>query len=584
MLDDEGSVLYVGKAKNLNHRVRSYFQSKSHSPRIELMIKQIKKIETTITRNEVEALILENNLIKSLRPKYNILFRDDKSYPFIKISHHCYPQISYFRGNPQKPHQYFGPYPNSQCIRESIHIIQKVFKLRTCDNTTFNHRSRPCLLFQIKRCSAPCTNEISQKNYQQTVNEAVMFLNGKTDTLIQILEEKMNLCAQKLDFESAAKYRDQIFSLNKIQNNQFINSQQNHELDLDLLACISVENFICIQWISIRNGQYIGDKSFILDCTKLISEPMQRYTENFLAQHYLGKDKPDHIITNFPVSKILQDALNQEHHKKIKFSQKVIGERKKWLAMAEDNAMLAIRQKQMTTGNQKHRVEILKDLLNIERLNRIECFDISHTLGEATIASCVVYQDHAMQPSQYRRYNIKTDTQGDDYLAMYEVLIRHYQNDHSQNDKKVLPDLVLIDGGKGQISTALEVWDKLSLNIPLIGVAKGAERKAGMEELIIPEINRVIHLNPDNPALHLIQNIRDEAHRFAITGHRHKRDKNRQKSRLDKIPLIGSKRKKALLIRFGGLREIENASIEELTKVEGISKTIATKIYQYLHS
>ncbi|MCV2502824.1 MAG: excinuclease ABC subunit UvrC [Neisseriaceae bacterium] len=372
MLDDKGSILYVGKARDLNNRVKSYFQNKGHSPRIELMIKQIKKIETTVTRNEVEALVLENNLIKSLHPKYNILFRDDKSYPFIKISHHPYPQISYFRGNPQKPHQYFGPYPNSQYIRESIHIIQKIFKLRTCENTTFTNRSRPCLLYQIQRCSGPCTNEISQEDYQQSVDQTVMFLNGKTDTLIQALTNKMNLASQNLEFENAAKYRDQILSLNQTQNNQFINSQQNHDLDLDILACISIQNFICIQWISIRNGQYVGDKSFVLDHSKFTDEPMENYTENFLAQHYLGKEKPDHIITNFPVSDIMQNALNQENHKKIQFSQNVIGERKKWLTMAEGNARLAIKQKQITASNQKNRVDSLKELLNIEKVNRIE--------------------------------------------------------------------------------------------------------------------------------------------------------------------------------------------------------------------
>ncbi|MFH4353939.1 MAG: excinuclease ABC subunit UvrC [Neisseriaceae bacterium] len=582
MLNAAGVVLYVGKAKNLNHRLKSYFYAKNHSPRIELMLQQVELIETTITRNEVEALILENNLIKSLKPKYNIVFRDDKSYPLIRISQHNYPQIAYYRGPLRKPDQYFGPYPNSHYVKESIQIIQKIFQLRTCTNSTFENRSKPCILYQIQRCSAPCTQKISQQDYQQQVEETVLFLKGKTQNLISNLTEKMNHASEALLFETAARYRDQIFSLSTTQKGQFINSKQYSQANLDILACVTLKEWLCIHWVSVRNGQYVGDKSFIVESIDWGEDPIKKYTENFLAQHYLGRYIPDCIITNFAVPQVIQEALNQQSHRKVLFPTRVVGERKKWLDMAEENAHIALSQRHLTNAGQAERRKRLASLLKIDLLDRIECFDVSHTSGEATVASCVVYENGNMQPSQYRRYNIKAKTHGDDYAALREALTRRYQGSTTTS---LLPELVIIDGGKGQINVALSVWDTLGLTIPLIGVAKGVERKPGMETLLMPMMqNRSLRLEPSDPALHLIQTIRDEAHRFAITGHRLRRAKNRRKSKLDEIPMIGAKRKKALLIRFGGLREIEGATIEELMKVEGISRAIATKIHEYFHS
>ena len=578
MLDKEGVVLYVGKAKDLRARVASYFTSRNHAPRTLLMLSQVNKIETTVTHNEVEALILENNLIKSLHPKYNIIFRDDKSYPFIKISSEKFPRISYYRGPLKKPDHYFGPYTNTHYVRASISFIQKTFRIRICENSIFRNRIRPCLLYQIKRCSAPCTGETSEENYQTNVKEAMIFLEGKTNSLIEQLTLKMNEASEKLNFEQAARYRDQIVSLNQTQKNQFINSQDNPELNLDILAMVSAQSLVAIQWISIRNGQYVGDKSFLKNRSELPEGGLQEYTDNFLAQHYLGREKPDTIISNFFIPEVLQRALIFDSSRKIQFSQNVIGERKRWLKMAEENALLAIQQKELSTGQQKTRLKRLQEVLHLN-LGRIECFDISHTFGEATVGSCVVYENGAMQPSSYRRYNMRQVTCGDDYLAMEETLTRRYKNQPEN-----YPDLVLIDGGKGQISVALKVWQSLGLTIPIVGVAKGPTRKPGLEELIIPAEHKTIRLEESDPALLLIQTIRDEAHRFVITGHRKRRAHNRKKSELDAIPLIGAKRKKALLLRFGGLRGVKAASKEELAKVEGISSNIANKIYQHFHS
>lgn len=578
MLDKKGVVLYVGKAKDLRARVASYFTSRNHAPRTLLMLSQVNKIETTVTHNEVEALILENNLIKSLHPKYNIIFRDDKSYPFIKISSEKFPRISYYRGPLKKPDHYFGPYTNTHYVRASISFIQKTFRIRICENSIFRNRIRPCLLYQIKRCSAPCTGETSEENYQTNVKEAMIFLEGKTNSLIEQLTLKMNEASEKLNFEQAARYRDQIVSLNQTQKNQFINSQDNPELNLDILAVVSAQSLVAIQWISIRNGQYVGDKSFLKNRSELPEGGLQEYTDNFLAQHYLGREKPDTIISNFFIPEVLQRALIFDSSRKIQFSQNVIGERKHWLKMAEENALLAIQQKELSTGQQKTRLKRLQEVLHLN-LDRIECFDISHTFGEATVGSCVVYENGAMQPSSYRRYNMRQVTCGDDYLAMEETLTRRYKNQPEN-----YPDLVLIDGGKGQISVALKVWQSLGLTIPIVGVAKGPTRKPGLEELIIPAEHKTIRLEESDPALLLIQTIRDEAHRFAITGHRKRRAHNRKKSELDAIPLIGAKRKKALLLRFGGLRGVKAASKEELAKVEGISSNIANKIYQHFHS
>ncbi|WP_437179430.1 excinuclease ABC subunit UvrC [Neisseria perflava] len=589
MFDDNNNVLYVGKAVNLKRRVSSYFQKSDLSPRIQLMVKQVHHIETTVTRSEAEALILENNFIKALSPKYNILFRDDKSYPYLMLSGHEFPQMAYHRGTLKKPNQYFGPYPNGNAVRDSIQILQKVFKLRTCEDSVFEHRDRACLLYQIKRCSGPCAGHISAEDYRADVSEAATFLSGKTDELIQVLHHKMNQAAAALEFEEAARYRDQIQSLGLMQSQQFIDSKNpNNPNDIDLLALAVSDGLVCIHWVSIRGGRHVGDKSFFPDVKDDPEPNGQDYAEAFVAQHYLGKAKPDIIISNFVLPESLQEALNSEHGKQMQFVSKTIGERKVWLNMAEKNAKIAIEQRRLQQSSQQYRLDELARILNMDSdgLGRLECFDISHTQGEATVASCVVYDEQNIQPSQYRRYNITTAKPGDDYAAMREVLTRRYgkmQEAEANGEAVKWPDVVLIDGGKGQIGVAVSVWEELGLHIPLVGIAKGPERKAGLEELILPFTGEIFRLPPHSPALHLLQTVRDESHRFAITGHRKKRDKARVTSSLNDIEGIGPKRKKALLTRFGGLRGVVAASKDDLAQVEGISAALAEKIYEHLH-
>lgn len=590
MLAADGSVLYVGKAVNLKRRVSGYFQKNEHSPRIRLMLKQVARVEITTTRSEAEALILENNLIKSLAPKYNILFRDDKSYPYLMLSGHEFPQMAYHRGALKKPNRYFGPYPNGYAVRDSIEILQKVFRLRTCEDSVFAHRERACLLHQIRRCSAPCVGEVSAEQYAEQVGEAVAFLNGQTDLLTQTLQHKMQQAAAALDFENAARYRDQIQALGLVQSQQFIDSNNpNSPNNIDIVVLASEAGSVCLHWVSIRGGRHVGDKSFFPD-TRHDPEPNgQDYAEAFVAQHYLDKAKPDVLISNFSLPESLQQALNEQHGRQMQFVSNTKGERRVWLRMAEQNARIALSQHRLQQSSQESRISDLAALIGIPEaeLQRLECFDISHTQGEATVASCVVYDERAMQPSQYRRYNITEAKGGDDYAAMREVLMRRYGklSEAQANGESVrFPDAVLIDGGKGQISMALSVWSELGLHIPLIGIAKGPERKAGLEELILPFQNRSCRLPPNSPALHLLQTVRDESHRFAITGHRKKRDKARLSSSLNDIPGIGAKRKAALLARFGGLRGVQAAGVEELAQTNGISHALAETIYAALHT
>ena len=588
MIAADGTVLYVGKAVNLKRRVSSYFQKNDHSPRIMLMLKQVARIEITLTQSEAEALILENNLIKSLSPKYNILFRDDKSYPYLMISGHAYPQLAYYRGSLKKPNQYFGPYPNGYAVRDSIEILQKVFQLRTCEDSVFAHRDRPCLLAQIKRCSAPCVGAVSAEEYAEQVRCATAFLNGRTADLTRDLETAMHAAAEKLDFERAAQLRDQIQALAVMQSKQFIDSQNRKQQDIDIIATAQAQGSICVHWVSIRGGRHVGDRSFFPDTRQDPSPNPQDYAEAFVAQHYLGKPKPDVFITNFRLPESLQTALNSEHPRQIVFTQGERGERKVWLNMATRNAEHALSQHQLQNSNQQERVAALAEIIGLpeNELQRLECFDISHTQGEATLASCVVYDQYAMQPNQYRRYNITTAKAGDDYAAMREVLTRRYgkmQQARENGENIRFPDAVLIDGGKGQIRMATEVWAELGLHIPLVGIAKGVERKAGLEELILPFQNRQFRLPPNSPALHLLQTVRDESHRFAITGMRAKRDKARVTSSLNDIAGIGAKRKAALLTRFGGLRGVQAASIDDLAQTDGISRALAEKIYGHFH-
>lgn len=581
MVGAQGAVLYVGKARDLKKRVASYFQkTASLSPRIQVMVAQVETIETTVARSESEALLLENNLIKSLTPRYNILYRDDKSYPYLMLSGHAYPKLGFHRGGLDKPHQYFGPFSSAGAVRESIHLMQKVFRLRTCEDTVFANRSRPCLLHQIRRCTAPCVGLIDEARYAEDVRDAELFLRGRDDEVLQRLEHRMNVAAEALQYEEAAVFRDQIQALRTVRQRQFVSGDD--RMDADVVALVTKSELICVNLVCIRNGMHRGDKCFF----PLHGEgydPAQAL-EAFLAQHYFVHAPPSLIVLNQDIdTQGLSAALSEQAGRPVTLLTRPTGERRVWVSMAQTNATLALEQRMVTQANQETRLAALQLALGLPAtVQRIECFDVSHTQGEATVASCVVYDQGAMQNSQYRRYNITTAAAGDDYAAMREVLDRRYRKIVA--GEGLLPDLILIDGGKGQVSSACEVMNELGLSdLPLIGVAKGEARKAGLEQLIIPGQEAVIRLTPDNPGLHLIQQVRDEAHRFAIEGHRGRRGKARRTSVLESIPGIGAKRRQKLLARFGGLRGIVAASLDELTQVEGINRELAERIYAELH-
>ncbi len=582
MINAKGEVIYVGKAVSLKKRVSSYFQKSNLGPRIQLMISQVAGIETTVTRSEAEALLLENNLIKSLKPRYNIIFRDDKTYPYVILSGHSFPRLSFYRGVLDKTHQYFGPYPNAGIVRESIQLLQKIFRLRTCEDSVFSNRTRPCLLFQIKRCSGPCVNQISPQAYQSDVRSAELFLQGKQTEVMEAISVKMQQAADRMEYEQAALLRDQIQALRKIREKQFVDSGK--ALDADVVACVFIKDGagkVCVNLAMIRGGRHLGDKSFFPqnadDCTPA------SVIEAFLAQHYLNRSVPPLIILGEKIKReALQELLTNQCGHKIAINTNPVGEKRVWLDMAAENAHLALTQMMSRQASQEKRLLALQQELNMPGLNRIECFDISHTLGEATVASCVVYDNYAMRNNEYRRFNLEGITPGDDYAAMREALSRRYQK--VVRGEGQLPDLILIDGGKGQISAAQEALQELGISdANLLGVAKGEDRKPGLEQLIFPPPKKPLQLPSEHPALHLIQQIRDEAHRFAIQGHRGRRGKARTSSSLETITGVGAKRRHRLLGRFGGLKGVLTASIEELQQTEGISRKLAEKIYKELH-
>ena len=581
MLNAAGEVLYVGKARDLKKRVASYFhKSGSLAPRIQLMVGQVQGLETTVARSEAEALLLENNFIKSLNPRYNILYRDDKSYPYLVLSGHRFPRLGFHRGSLDKGDRYFGPFSNAGAVRESIRLMQKIFRLRTCEDTVFANRSRPCLLYQIKRCTGPCAGLIDESTYAEDVRSAELFLQGREDEAVSRLEERMRWAADQQAYEQAAAYRDQIRSLSKVRESQFVSSSRG--VDADIVALASSGGLICVNLVVVRAGQHRGDKSFFPQNAR--DQDEQSAMVAFLEQHYVGRDVPPTIILNRPVdSGALEELLLQQSGVKVQFNTNPAGERRVWLRMAEKNAELAIAQRIAAHATQEARLTAVQQALNLgDNVQRIECFDISHTMGEATVASCVVYDHASMQPGEYRTYNIAGIEPGDDYAAMRQVLDRRYRKIVEGEGR--LPDLILIDGGKGQVSAAYQVLGELGLSdLPMVGVAKGEERKPGLEQLIFPERSEPLRLPADNPGLHLIQQIRDEAHRFAISGHRNRRAKARNRSTLEEISGVGAKRRQRLLSRFGGLKGVASASIEELTQVEGISRELAEKIYQQLH-
>ena len=568
MLGAQGEALYVGKARDLKKRVGSYFHKQASSPRIQMMLSQVASIEVTASRSEGEALLLENNLIKSLAPRYNILFRDDKSYPYLTVTGHEFPRLGFHRGAKDRQNRYFGPFPHAYAVRESIQLLQRVFRLRTCEDTVFENRSRPCLLHQIHRCTAPCTGLISAGQYAEDVANAVLFLEGREDDVIRGLGDKMNAAADAQHYEKAAAYRDQVRALSRVQARQYVES--NRGVDADVVACAIEGGIACVNLVMIRGGRHVGDRSFFPSNAE--GATAGEVVAAFLEQHYLDQPLPALVVTSEPVDLENANVVNPSH-----------GERRVWLEMACKNAGLAIAQRVRDRATQQGRLQALREALGLpESVERIECFDISHTMGEAMVASCVVYDRQQMQKSEYRRFNIRDITPGDDYAAMRQVLSRRYERVNAEAGK--VPDLVLIDGGKGQVSAAKAAMVELGMNdIAIVGIAKGPERKPGLEELIIESEARTLQLAPSHPGLHLMQAIRDEAHRFAIVGHRARRGKARTRSMLNEIPGIGAKRRQALIEHFGGLRGVQAAAIDDIAKVEGISRPLAERIYRHLH-
>ena len=600
--DEAGHILYVGKAKDLKKRVSSYFQRTQLSPRIERMVKRIIRFEITVTRTETEALILENNLIKEHSPPFNILFRDDKSYPYLMVSGHDYPRLASYRGKVDRRNRYFGPFPNSWAVRNSVQILQKVFRLRTCEDSVFKNRSRPCLLHQIHRCSAPCVGMLSKDQYSQDVQQALRFLEGDHRAVLADLEVEMEEHSVAMEFEMAAIIRDRIADLSSVLQQQSMDVVAEGEGDVDILAAEIMDGNICVNLAMVRGGRHLGDRAYFPKVIK--ASPDATYhpseiLETFIQQHYLDIDTnaepstllPSVLITNVALKgdsiDVLLQSLTEHSTRKVQLLHQPQGQGKYWLSMAEGNAKIALLRRISETGGQLAKVRALADVLNLdlEHLDqlRIECFDISHTSGEATQASCVVFAKNEMQSSEYRRFNITGITGGDDYAAMRQVLTRRYSNYQEIPPEKV-PHLVLIDGGKGQVEISRQVFSELGIDIGLIvGVAKGEDRKVGLETLIFADGRESLILGQDSQALMLIAHIRDEAHRFAITGMRAKRAKTRTVSRLEEIEGIGAKRRQKLLARFGGIKGVANASIEELSSVEGISSTLAEQIYRQLH-
>ena len=607
--DAAGGVLYVGKARNLKKRVSNYFQKNHGGTRIGHMVTKIARMETTVVRSEAESLLLENNLIKTLNPRFNILFRDDKSYPYLKLATHQFARVAYYRGAVEKKHKYFGPYPSAWAVKESILLLQKVFKLRTCEDTVFNNRSRPCLLYQIKRCSAPCVGHISAETYAQDVGNAEKFLQGETQEILTGLEQQMLAHAEKLQFEQAAELRNQMSALSKVLHQQSM--EIGGDKDVDILAVKVQGGKACVNLAMVRGGRHLGDRPYFpthienaVDVAELDAELDAEETlaikakslealvlEAFIAQHYIDVPVPPMLVCSEPVDKELIAALIAQSGVKFAAIHQPREQRRIWLDMAMKNAGLQLARLLAEQGSQQARTRALAEAMDLSLDDlatlRIECFDISHTAGEATQASCVVFAEHKMQSAQYRRYNIEGITPGDDYAAMRQVLTRRYSKlaEAVKNNDGRLPDLVLVDGGKGQVSMAREVFTELGLDLGLIaGVEKGEGRKVGLEELVFADGREKVYLGRDSAALMLIAQIRDEAHRFAITGMRAKRASVRTgASKLEDIEGIGPKKRASLLQRFGGMRAIASASVEDIATVDGISKELAEEIYRRLH-
>jgi excinuclease ABC subunit C len=610
--DAQGGLLYVGKAKSLKKRVSSYFQKNHDGTRIGHMVSKIVRMDTTVVRSEAEALLLENNLIKTQNPRFNILFKDDKSYPYLKLTGQQnikpnrplahtdiaqgaiksvvpseFPRMVYYRGAVDKRHRFFGPYPSAWAVKETIQLLQKVFKLRTCEDTVFANRSRPCLLYQIKRCSAPCVNHIDAPSYAKDVSNAERFLRGETQAILDELQAAMMAHAERLEFEKAAEFRNQISALSRVLHNQAMDTAE--DKDVDILAAKVSGGKACVNLAMVRGGRHLGDRPYFP--AHVDDAPVVEVLEAFIAQHYIDVPAPPILILSEKVDPELIELLTEQTGIKITALHQPKEQRRVWLEMAQKNADIQLARLLAEEGSRQARTRALADALDLAiedlALLRIECFDISHTAGEATQASCVVFEGHKMKSADYRRYNIEGITGGDDYAAMRQVLTRRYSKliEAARRNEAKLPDLVLIDGGKGQISSAREVFETLELDLGLlVGVEKGEGRKVGLEELVFADGREKVYLGKDSAALMLIAQIRDEAHRFAITGMRAQRAKVRTGgSKLEEIAGIGAKRRAKLLQRFGGIRGVAAASVVDLTTVDGISKELAEEIYRALH-
>lgn len=579
MLNEAGEVMYVGKAKNLRRRVASYF-TRASNRRIASMVAQIRDIAITATHTEAEALLLENNLIKEHTPKYNVLLRDDKSYPYLFLSGETFPRLAFHRGARKAGGRYFGPYPSAGAVRETLQLLQKLFPVRQCEDSYYRNRSRPCLQYQIDRCTAPCVGFVTEERYAQDVRDTELFLEGKASDVVQRWIEKMEAASEELEFEEAARLRDQIAALRRVQEKQYVSGEKG---DLDIVAVEASGGLACVQLFYVRQGRNLGNKSLFprtgdgADASEIVSA--------FIAQHYLGKAVPQQILVNFEPEdrSILEESLSLQAKRRVTIQSRPRGDRARWLKMAGENARLALASRLAHDGNARNRVEALQEALALDEApTRMECFDISHIQGDQTVASCVVFVDGAPSKADYRRFNIRGVTPGDDYAAMSQALERRYKRLVAGEGK--LPDILLIDGGPGQLKVANQILAGLDVDgVICVGVAKGPDRRPGQEQLFLLDKSEALILPADSPALHLVQHIRDEAHRFAITGHRQRRGKAKAHSVLEDISGIGPKRRARLLKQFGGLQGLSRAGVEDIKTVDGISETLAREIYAAFH-
>lgn len=584
MYDSDQTLLYVGKAKNLKNRVSSYFRGRGLTNKTVALVSRIHSIETTITHSETEALLLEQTLINRHKPPYNILLVDDKSYPYLKLSKsHQWPGLYVHRGTRSSKDEFFGPFPSAHAVRESLILLQKAFRVRQCEDSVFENRKKPCLQYQIKRCKAPCVGYVDDEEYQQDLNKTRAFLQGKSQHLIETIELDMDKAAEAYEYERAAEFRDQLLFLRKVQEQQYVSGGKGN---VDVFAVVHEPAGVCIHFLMVRDGRMIGSRSFFPKPG--IEDDPSRIMTGFLAQYYLAKhqsDCPGTVLTNVPLpdASSLESALKEQLGRTVQLQHSVRTHNAKWLQLAITNATEQL-QMRMSHGRQvTQRLEALQNALELEQMpQRLECFDISHSSGEATVASCVVFDQDGPNKSMYRKFNIEGITEGDDYAAMSQAISRRYSR--LQKEEQNMPDLLIVDGGKGQMSMAREVMNELGIALPLLGVAKGETRKPGMETLFFETPDQVILLPNHSPALHLIQHIRDEAHRFAITGHRARRGKARVGSILDDIPKVGPGRRRSLIRHFGSAQAVKSASIDEISKVSGISRALAQDIYNYLHS